>query len=205
MRQSVRDIFVPFTQTFEGKLDGLYLDVKCLATAGIGNLADPVSLSLAMPWVRRSDLSPATLNEIQEEWIRIKEMTHLAPQGGAAFMPFTTLKLTEAGIASVVAGRLNLNESLLAKRWPNLTEDKVWDWFPADAQLACHSIAWAAGANWVAPKFDGYARRCDLVGMADESAVHTARDATNRGLLLAAAKTVAEGGDFDMIHWSATK
>jgi len=200
MRQSVRDIFVPFTQTFEGKCDFMYLDVKGLVTAAVGNLADPVSLALAMPWRRRSDSQPATLNQVQEEWIRVKELTSLDQRGGGAYAASSTLFLDEAGIASVVAGRLNLNESLLAKRFgPN------WDWFPADAQLACHSIAWAAGAAWAAPKLDAYAAKCDLVGMADESAVHTARDTVDRELLLAAAKTVAEGGDFDMIHWLVFK
>lgn len=199
MRQSVRDIFVPFTQTFEGKCDYMYLDVKGLVTAAIGDLADPVSLALAMPWRRRSDGQPATLNQVQEEWIRVKELTSLDQRGGGAYEASSTLYLDQDGIASVVAGRLDLNESLLAKRFTN------WDWFPADAQLACHSIAWAAGAAWAAPKFDAYAAKCDLVGMADESAVHTARDATNRGLLLEAARTVAWDGDYDIIHWVSSK
>lgn len=152
MKESVRAAFVPFTMPFEGALPGhmgitwMYPDVKNLVSTGLGNLIDPVSLALGLPFIHL-DGRPATRDEIAEEWQRIKTLPpdvrgRTAAQLGHLYAkPHTRLRLTNDGIKQLVARKLNENELTIRTTFPE------WETWPADAQLATHSMAWACGAG----------------------------------------------------------
>lgn len=145
MRSSVRLAFVEFSARFEGVVPWMYLDVLGLVTVGIGNLVDPISAALSLPFVR-PDGSPATRDEIAAEWQRVKSHPTAAKQGHRVLKGVTSLRLTPEGIERVVYGKLDLNEAELRRRFP------AWDSWPADAQLATHSMAWACGAWFRFPR-----------------------------------------------------
>lgn len=146
MKASVRAYARPFTTDFEGEVREMYVDILGLVTCGIGNLLDDGTPgpALALPWVHRSDGSPALPEEISQEWRAVKF-------GKLAWYPRRPPRpiiLTDEGLTALFFRKLDQNEAWLAKRWP------TWDQWPADAQLGAHSCAWAAGPGWTAPRFD---------------------------------------------------
>jgi hypothetical protein len=157
VKEAVRAAFVPFTLPLEGALPGhmgitwMYPDVKNLVSTGLGNLIDPVGLALGLPFIHL-DGTPASRDEIAAEWHRIKNLPpdtkgRTAAQLGHLYAkPFTTLRLTNAGIEQLVNRKLAENESVVA------TIFKEWASWPADAQLATHSMAWACGAGIFSPR-----------------------------------------------------
>jgi hypothetical protein len=147
IRDSVRAAFVGFTSHFEGCLPFMYLDVKGLVTTAIGDLIDPMSTALPLPWLRK-DGTVADHDEVVAEWQRIKSATSLARLGGGAFARLATLHLSPAGIESLVFERELLDDAYLEKRWSAFAS------WPSDAQLGALSCAWAAGPGWVAPRLD---------------------------------------------------
>jgi hypothetical protein len=220
---SVHDAFRDFTARIEGILAFLYLDVKCLVTVAIGNLVDPIGAALSLPFVR-PDGTPASRVEIAAAWHAVKARTDLARMGGAAFASVTTIRLTPDGINAMVWQRMASNESFLVKRFP------AFDTWPADAQLALHSIAWAAGPGWAAPHFDAAARALDFATCAGPAGDANAdpskrgeawlenngkpgpnpanpglhrRNLCNKDLLQAAADTIRLGRDPALL-WSET-
>jgi GH24 family phage-related lysozyme (muramidase) len=194
MRPSVRAAFRPFTVHYEGCCPFLYLDVKGLVTCAIGNLVDPVELALPYPWMTPGG-TPAAEDAIRAEWAYVKSRTDLAPKGGGIFASITTLRLSDAGIDQVMSGKLNEVDAQLAQRFAGYPS------WPADAQLAVLSIAWAAGAAWKAPKFQAFADAGDFAGCATESGIHSARDPADAALLQNAAHVIAEGLDPDVLQW----
>jgi len=157
MKQSVREAFIPFTLPLEGALPGhvgitwMYPDVKNLVSTGLGNLIDPIGFALPLPFVHL-DGRPATRDEIAAEWHRIKNLPPDAKGRTAAQLghlyakPHTTLRLTNDGIKQLVAAKLNSNENVIRATFAE------WEEWPADAQLATHSMAWACGAGIFNPR-----------------------------------------------------
>jgi hypothetical protein len=154
VRDSVLAIFPTFTSQFEGALPFMYLDVLGLVTTGLGNLIDPITLALRLPWVTRTG-APATQDQITAEWAMVKGLQGMKFRGGGAFSSVTSLRLTDGGVRALVTYRLFQNEVVLKRRFV------AWEQWPADAQLGTLSIAWAAGPAWVAPHFDMLARAGD--------------------------------------------
>lgn len=187
---SVRSAFVAFSSPLEGRTDFLYADVRGLVTTAIGCLADPIELALAMPWVR-ADGSPATRAEVAADWHAVKDRPELARLGARAARAYTTVRLTDEGIERVVSGRLDATVTALVRRFPELPE------WPAPAQLALLSLAWACGAAFAYPKLEACLRRRDFAGAADECAIrgNPKRSAAQRQLLLEAHQVADEGGD----------
>jgi GH24 family phage-related lysozyme (muramidase) len=191
LRPGVAEGFPAFTARFEGTVPTPYLDVKGFVTTGIGNLIDPVGTSLPLPWLR-ADGSPASQDEIRADWQRVKAM----PIGKLASAYAGPLHLDDAAVAALVDKTLRSNAAYLAKTFPDLPS------YPADAQTAILSMAWAVGAGWPA-KFPGCAaavRARDWKTAAESCAISTAgnagvapRNAADRGLFLSAA-----GGDPSM-------
>lgn len=144
MHRSVRDAFVPFSAGFEGVVPWLYADVLGLITVGIGNLVDPVDAALALPFVR-PDGTPATRDEIRAAWHAVKSRPELAQQGHRVAARHTTIRLTPQGIHDLVIRKLDANHAALAKQYPEIEQ------WPADAQLATHSMAWACGPAFGVP------------------------------------------------------
>lgn len=139
MKPSVRDIFADFSARFEGVVPWMYLDVRGLVTVAIGNLIDPLTYALYLPFIRKSDSTPASKDEIAAEWERVKEHPTAARQGHLVLRDVTQLRLTKEGIERVVLAKLDQNETHLKGRFPE------FDSWPADAQLATLSMAWACG------------------------------------------------------------
>lgn len=147
MYSNVRNEFRAFNNKFEGTIHHMYLDVKGLVTIGVGNLIDSSSIAMTLPFQYKNG-KRATKEEIKQEWDKIKLMQDKKGIGGGKFGIFTTLFLNEIAISKLVKNRLDSNERVLLSR-PQYKEFERW---PADAQLALLSMAWAAGAA----KFDNW-------------------------------------------------
>lgn len=196
MRQSVADAFTAFSTKFEGSVDFPYLDVKCLVTSGIGDLLEPVGVFIGQPWRHRATGERATAMAAMDGYHAVKARTELAQHGGMAFRTVTDLYLDQDAIKALVAGRLRMNEAILRQRFPKLDE------WPADAQLALHSMAWAMGPAFQFPHFERAvnADPPDWEVAAHESHMSDgapSRNAANYRLLMSA----AQGGDPGVLCW----
>ena len=166
MRSAVRANFVSFTAPLEGVVYWMYADVKNLITTGIGNLIDPVAAALDLPW-KRPDGSRATRDEIALAWHTVKDDPRAAPLGHLYAARLTTLRLTPEDVSALVLGKLDANDTALRKRFPE------WEQFPADAQLATHSMAWACGPAFRFSKLEAALRARDFLLAAEECHMRT--------------------------------
>lgn len=151
MKPSVREAFVPFNAKFEGYVPPsigvpwMYPDLKNLVSVAIGNLIDPVSTALMLPFLHE-DGSPATRSEIQAEWQKMKTLppdehgVSAAHRGHTYARKWATLFLSNDAISDLVMGKLMANEAFIKTIF---TEYEDW---PADAQLGVLSMTWAVGA-----------------------------------------------------------
>ncbi len=190
---SVRAAFIAFSSPLEGVIPWLYLDVKGLVTTAIGVLVDSPQAAAALPFVRH-DGSPATRAEIADEWARIKGHRELAQQGARAARALCQLRLTDEGVERVVLAKLDVMVEALARRFPDIVS------WPAPAQLATISLAWACGAGFAFPKLEAALRRRDFGAASVECTIREAgnagvapRNRANRRLYQLAARAVAEG------------
>jgi GH24 family phage-related lysozyme (muramidase) len=133
---------VGFTAAFEGVVPWMYQDVKGLVTVAIGNLIDPMQYAMPLPFVDRVTGTPADRDTIMREWMRVKSDASLARLGHRAAERVTNLRLTPEGIDMLVGRKLEQNDSHLRGRFPDF---ESW---PACAQLATHSMAWACGPGF---------------------------------------------------------
>lgn len=190
-----------FSEKFEGSLRFMYLDVKGLVTTGIGNLIDSVDEAMALPFCH-PDGTPAARSEIAIEWRAVKARQDWKLRGGGVFGTITRLRLTPAGVESLVLSKLDLNDRLLEKRFPDLP-----DW-PADAQLALHSLAWACGTAFRFPKLEAALKARDWAKAAVECRMNEAgnpglkpRNVANKLLFENAAKVSAPPPDLETLHY----
>jgi hypothetical protein len=183
MRPAAREAFGAEVARWEGRVPHMYLDHKGYVTCGVGNLVDPVSLALELPWVR-SDGEVATEDEVRADWARVKAL----PPALVArrYRDETQLHLTDETIDDLVARRRDQFWQTLVGYLPTLESA------PAPAQLGALLMAWALGPNFPMkwPRFStacltGYwavaADECEIRGARPE------RNAHHRGLFLAAA------------------
>lgn len=206
MRDSVRNAFVRFTAQYEGVVAWMYQDVKGLVSTGIGNLIDPVQMAVVLPFVHE-DGSPAGRDEIVAEWLRVKNQPpsngKTAAQLGHLYArQVTRLHLTPAGIQQVVENKLNQNDALLRKRFP------AFEQWPADAQLATHSMAWACGPAFRFPKLEAALRALDFRMAAVECRMDETgnpglkpRNIANKQLYENAAEVQEHARNPDMLYW----
>lgn len=211
MKPAVREAFYDFNTPFEGAVPYFYQDVLGLVSIGVGILTDPIGLALSLPMVKL-DGSPATQAEIVAEWHRIKALgsgtyqtgNDAAKKGHLYAKPHTTLRLTDTGLRSTVDGKLLLNDSILQKRFPD------FDTWPADAQLAIHSLAWGCGPAFRFPKLEAALKARDFATAANEVRMVAngvelhglkPRNAANKKLLLNAALVEESGIDPDTLYW----
>lgn len=190
MHDSVRKIFPGFSEKLEGRVRWLYLCVARKPTVGIGCLVDTISLVLSLPWKTLSG-APATSLQITAQWEFLKKQTYLAQAGARAAEHATQLRLSDADIDALLESRLRTNEAILRAAFEG------WEDYPADAQLAIHSMAWAMGAFFWR-KFPNFTRavlvhdweaaldECTIAGE-DENAGLVPRNAANRICLANAA------------------
>ena len=198
MRQSVRDEFLRFTVPLEGAVPFLYLDARGLVTVAIGNLVDPMVAALSLPLVHQ-DGTPADAHAIQADWGRVKARQDLAKAGGLAFKDVAQLRLTDDGMREIVEGKLDQVDRYLAQRF------EAWEEWPAPAQLATLSMAWACGPAFKYPKMEAALKARDFATAANECLINpnvgtiVKRNARNRLLYSMAACAQTNGGDFDAI------
>ena len=204
MHQSVIDKFVDFTAPLEGVVTSLYADVRGLLTVGLGCLADPVSMALSLAWVLPDGSTPSQA-EIARQWHVIKgqaaAMSRLHWRYAAKL---TTMRLTDQGVLDLATQRLLANEKILRGFFPN------WDLFPADAQMACCSMAWAVGAGFprIFGNFRAAANAQNWVSAVAACAIRTEnnpgivpRNAANRLCLSSAASVLAQGLPLGTLYW----
>lgn len=218
MRDSVRYAFISFTSPLEGVVRWLYLDVKGLVTIAIGNLVDPIGAALALPLVR-PDGTRATRDEIAAEWQLVKSHPEAARLGHRSLERATHLRLTDAGVDQVVGAKLTQMDIQLATRFrehSDCLQHPQLGWacgcgyetWPADAQLATLSMAWACGPAFRFPHLDACLRKRDFLGASYECGIDTRnnpgvvpRNAANRTLYRNAALVMSAGLDLDTLHW----
>jgi len=189
MHQSVLDIFPRFTSEFEGRVSWMYLDIKGLVTIGLGCLIDPQVMAGHLPFIRLQDKQHASATEICLEWNKIKRMKDLAQKGHLAARIHCNLRLLERDIDELARYRLLENEKILELAFP------LFQQYPADAQLAICSMAWAMGAfffrKW--PRFVASCKREDWINASKECGMKTIgnpglipRNKANKKLFLSA-------------------
>jgi hypothetical protein len=171
MHDSVRDIWIAFNEPLEARLDFMYLDVRGLATTGLGNLIDATKLRRNEPprpptdaeradswviarrlrWLTAAD-ELATDDQIDAEWDQIRARLEQAKRGGGTFRQFATLHLPDDEIDRLVFDKLDEMEGTLRRRKPFAD----FDLLPADAQLGLLSMAWGMGPMFNFPNFQGH-------------------------------------------------
>ena len=152
MQAAVRNAWCDFNRVFEGWVSWMYLDVKGLVTTGMGNLIDPMSAALTLPWVDGGG-TPADQDAMAAEWQAVKNNVALAQQGAQIAKEVTSLRLGDADIEALVLDKLDHNESIL-KAYSAFANFDTW---PADAQLGLLSMAWAMGPGF-GPSFPHFAQ-----------------------------------------------
>ncbi len=184
MFPAVQSGFPTFSAKFEGRVSYMYLDVKGLVTVGVGNLVDPVSVAQTLPFrfKNRPGIgapgSPATPDQIAQEWQRLKSDPSLAVKMYTACDPITQLELADDAIDSLILSRLTQNESFLKRQqW-----FQGFDTWPADAQLGLLSMAWAMGpaGPGAFPTFRAACQKLDFKTAAVECRMN---EAGNPGLI----------------------
>lgn len=187
----------------------MYLDIKGLVTAGVGNLIDPVELAQALPFqLKNAPRSLATAEQIATEWQRLKDDPALARAGHLACAPLTQLELGDGAIDSLVARRLADNEAYLKRQeW-----FQQFDTWPADAQLGLLGMAWAMGPRGPGefPRFRAACLGLDFTTAAAECRMDdeanpglAARNQADIALFLNAAHVLENSAAFDpsVLHY----
>ncbi|MFK0124292.1 peptidoglycan-binding protein [Streptomyces nigra] len=181
MHQSVRDYWIRFNDPLEGRVNFMYLDVKGYVSTGIGNKIDQTARDNSAPtaqeradslaaagrlrWLVNDTGRDATSEEIAAEWDTVKSRMDLAPLGHGRFAPpLTRLHVDNDEIDRHVFEKLHEMESVLVGR----TGFGAFASWPANAQLATLSMAWAMGPKFRFPKFQGHVGSRNWVGAADE-------------------------------------
>lgn len=197
MRDSVRQGFLPFTKPLEGVVPYMYLDVRGLVTTAIGDLIDPIELAFECPFVH-ADGTPASRVDIAIDWNAVKSRPELARLGHLAAKQYTRLHLTDEGALQIVRGKLESFWKTLAMRFPEI---ETW---PADAQLATISMAWACGARFDFPRLEAALLARDFARAAVECHINETgnpgivpRNRANKTLYRNAARVEAGDGELD--------
>lgn len=143
MHKSVGEKWIEMNAPMEGVFRNLYPDCKDFLTAGMGNLADPVALALAMPWKLPSG-ELASRAQVLAEWNALKAQPKLAQYKASSpvVQNATTIRLNDEDIIALVTAKLLANEREMRKFFSN------WMNFPADAQAALFSLSWACGPDF---------------------------------------------------------
>ena len=212
---------------WEGKsLPFMYLDEKGYVTCGTGNKIDPVASALLLGWTR-PDGSLANVSDITSCWNAIdalrtapkgqKQPSGPATKGGydSAFQKTCTLRLPQAAMDRLVLSTVAKNQAYFMSKYPGFQS------FPADAQLAFHSLGWAWGAGFatvwgalgqafnaaVAAKDFSQAAAIVKQASAHEESINPGivpRDIGTEAMFQNAASVLAAGKDIAQLFYPAT-
>ncbi len=205
MRDSVAASFETFSHDLEGRTAYLYLDSaepRGFVTIGVGNLC-PLSFALTLPFVW-PDGRAATRAEITAAWIKVDERQDLKKHGGGIFagLQGNEIRLPKLAIDAMVERKLVQTDQVLASMFP------AWPSWPACAQLALISWAWAVGPHSRYPRMHECLHGRDFAMASTECDVNpkrgtiVTRNMRNRILLLNAARVEAYKLDPDMLEWT---
>lgn len=190
-----------FTKGYEGEIPYMYLDTKGLVTVGIGNLVDPVATARVLPFQFKVNNKLgqkcgqlATHVQIEAEWNRLKynpQRALLMQRGHKSCAHQTNLELNPVNLAMLFQAKTSSNETYLRGVYPTFVK------WPADAQLAVMSMAWALGPafhkNW--PRFHAACARGDFDAAANNCSIrHSRRNAAHDALFRNAACVVRNPG-----------
>lgn len=117
----------------------MYTDSKGYVTTGTGNLIDPIGAALALPW-KHADGSPASQAEISDAWNTVKKAWPSTQS--TASQKLTSIRLDSDGLKQLMLKTIAANHSYFVTKYPDYVN------WPADAQMAIHSIAWAWGPGF---------------------------------------------------------
>lgn len=208
MKAAVLAAFPSFSIPLEGEVSSMYCDVLGLITTGVGCLIDPITMALTLPWKHTATGEIATQGEIATAWRALKSQSAKYSKLHWKYAAqLNDLRLDQDAIDALMLGRLYQNETVLRGYFPN------WDLFPADAQLACCSMAWALGAGF--PKtfgnFRAAANAQDWVAARAACGIRTEgnpgivpRNAANALCCANAAASIDRGLDAETLFWPAT-
>ncbi len=203
MKPAALATFKSMTGDLEGKNHDADGTLDPLVTTGTGNLIDPLSIALVLPW-RRPDGSLASQEEIAADWHAIKARPDLAAGGGntQAQKDVTTLRLDQDGLDDLFNQRLAQNEDQIRRLAPQ------YDNWPAAAQVGINSMTWAMGAGNVAtfhrflaavnqllPDFDTAAAESKISNATGE------RNGDDFNLFSEAAEILRQNLDPDVVFW----
>ena len=209
-RAGVVNSYVDWTTPLEGFLPFMYIDALGYVTTGMGNLIDPVSTALTLPW-KNADGSAATPAQIQAAWTAVdskrsdpkgqKQTSGPGAQGGGSQGGLTTIRITKDDVKTIVDAKMKENENFIAANLAGYAQA------PADAQLAVHSMAWAMGPGfaqtWTGFK-DAFAKG-DYAGAAAQSNMKGTgidmRNLANKLLLTNAAQVATLKKDPDHLYY----
>lgn len=169
-----------FSSPLEGRVPTMYCDCKGLITTGVGNLINTQASALALPWLL-ADGSLANQADVLADWNKLHvDAAHYALLKWMVYAKDLRCHLSEEAIDALVKRTLAANEAIFRKRY------SLWDFFPADAQIAIMSVAWAVGpAFWTTPhpgftNLDRYIAAQDWEGCV---AACTIKEAGNPGVV----------------------
>jgi hypothetical protein len=128
--------------------------LKAVQCARLNNVVSAAAMepALRLPWKQRAPgwtsknplagdlVSPS---EVSDAWIKVKRQNEVVPdfsqRGGGSYAGLTDITLDMDGLKTLFSSTLTDFENKIRGRNPN------WESWPADAQLAVLSMAWAMG------------------------------------------------------------
>jgi hypothetical protein len=205
-----------FHERFEGFTRYPYCDVKNFLTIGVGCLIDPVNDEvLSLPWEDEFG-NPVGPDIVSTQLGKLKT-AGLAGRLAGYQSQFSTIRLSYAGVNTLVEKRVAIHDEFLARRFL---------WYAgacADAQLGVLSMAWPMGPGFQFPKFEETAaagqwavytqglssgKRVLTGGAAVECRISTVgnpgvapRNSANQVLFENAAAVASNGWAEDQIYW----
>lgn len=210
-RASVVNSYTDWTIPFEGFLPWMYIDALGYVTTGMGNLIDPVSTALGLPW-KNTDGSSASPAQIQAAWSAVdaartapkgqKQPSGPGANGGGTQGGLTSIRITKDDVQALVAAKMKQNEAFIADNLQGYAAA------PADAQLAVHSMAWAMGPGFAQTwtQFKNAFAQGDYAGAAAQSNMQgtgiAMRNMANKLLLTNAAQVTATKKDPDTLYYT---
>ncbi len=206
MRSVVREQWLAFTEPLEGGVACLYNDVRGLTTIAYGNLCNSPGEAAALPLVH-PDGTYATTAEKIAAWNTVHNDPNAAAGGWRAAAKLSALRLTREGMTGLALRKLDGNDDALHRRLPD------WESYPACAQMAFHSLAWACGAGAHYPRLFSAAQARDWDACSVEitinewtpEGIHNVglmpRNVANKILMRNASRVDAFHLDPDILNW----
>lgn len=158
-RQVVCDVWIAFTESFEGGVPCLYNDIEGKTTIAYGNLCDSPAAVVALPLMHPGGIA-ATPAEKIAAFHAVHDDPHAAAAGWQYAARLSPLRLTREGMTELALARLEMNNADLVAQLPEFED------YGACAQVALHSWAWACGSRSPFPKMMAAVRARDFASYA---------------------------------------